>query len=176
MLNKKLGFTLIELMIVVMIVAIIAAIALPSYQNQVRKAAESHVTQEILKISELLEKHKAKNFTYRCFDLAAYYGGTANRSTLTLPIGATGNAVRYTITLGQSDNTNTPLVTAACSNPQTQALGSVNTWSIIVTKNTNNTLVGAKSYNYLINSRGLRCKNKASNLTTTACGEGAETW
>ncbi len=173
---KETGFTLIELMIVVIVISIIAAIAIPSYQNQVRKAAESNVTQEILKISELLEKHKAKNFTYRCFDLADYYGGDANRTNLTLPIGATGNAIRYTIVLGQADILNSPLVTAACSNPQTPTLVSANTWSILVTKNTNNNLVGAQSYNFLINSRGMRCKNKANNLTTTACGVGSEVW
>ena len=35
--NKNRGFTLIELMIVLVIVAIIVAIAWPSYQNQLRK-------------------------------------------------------------------------------------------------------------------------------------------
>lgn len=62
------GFTLIELMIVVVIIAIFAAIAIPSYQQYVMRANTSMAQQEMQKIAEQLERHKAKNFTYRGFD------------------------------------------------------------------------------------------------------------
>lgn len=61
------GFTLIELMVVVVILTIIAAIAIPNYQETVRKNKEAKAQQEILKVAEQLERHRARNFNYRNF-------------------------------------------------------------------------------------------------------------
>ena len=62
------GFTLVELMIVVVIIAIFAAIAIPSYQQFVRRAIASHAEQEMQRLATLLERHKSRNLNYRNFE------------------------------------------------------------------------------------------------------------
>ena len=83
------GFTLIELMLVLVLIAIFMVIAIPSYQEYVRRADASVVQQEMQKIAEQLARHKAKNFTYRGFDPAYIYGATGPMTSVILPQGAT---------------------------------------------------------------------------------------
>lgn len=53
--NKQQGFTLIELMIVVAIIGILAAIAVPAYQNYIRKAAYSEVVSSMASVKTAIE-------------------------------------------------------------------------------------------------------------------------
>lgn len=65
MMNKKsAGFTLIELMIVVAVVAILASIALPAYQDSVRKSRRADVMTKLLNIQLEEEKWRANNTKY----------------------------------------------------------------------------------------------------------------
>lgn len=162
------GFTLIELMVVVAIIAIIAAIAFPSYQAYTRRSSESLAQQEMQKIAEQLERHKAKNFTYRDFDPNFIYDVSGAMTSVTLPRGATGSAIKYTLTIRDAEDS-----TKLLTDTGIRARG----WAMRATA------ADARSYNLLMTSTGLRCKNKTSaniqfNTTTKMweCGVGGENW
>lgn len=89
---KKLqqGFTLIELMIVVAIIAILAAIAIPQYQNYVARAAVTKAIGEVsalrTPVEECLSRGADPSDTDEC-DNAVY---NSDDGTLTNTIGANG--------------------------------------------------------------------------------------
>lgn len=58
------GFTLIELMIVVAIVAVLAAVALPAYQDSVRKSRRADAITRIAELQQAQERWRANNATY----------------------------------------------------------------------------------------------------------------
>ncbi len=62
--NKEQGFTLMEIMITVAIVAILTAIAYPSYVKSVQKGKRSDAKVELLRIAQMQEGFFAQNMSY----------------------------------------------------------------------------------------------------------------
>ena len=63
------GFSLIELMVTVSIVAIIAAVAIPSYRQYVRRANRVDATAALLRLASNQERFYLQNNTYASNDL-----------------------------------------------------------------------------------------------------------
>lgn len=71
------GFTLIEMLIVVVIMSIVAAIAYSSYQGQIRKTRRADATTAINEIANRLEKFYSTCLTYTINLTAAMPGACA---------------------------------------------------------------------------------------------------
>lgn len=84
-LKKNEGFTLIELMIVIAIIGIIAAIAFPSYQDSVRKTRRANVQADLLEISSYMERIFTESASYTGATIASS-GKTNDFYTFTSPI------------------------------------------------------------------------------------------
>lgn len=87
------GFTLIELMIVVAIVAILAAIAYPSFADQIRKSRRSEAISNMQDVQLQLEKYRVDHPSYGTFAVPA----NASTSYYTVAMPAAG-ATSYTLT------------------------------------------------------------------------------
>ena len=146
--NFSKGFTLIELMIVVVLISVIVLIAMPNYQQYVRRAEASQVQQEMQNIAMELEKSKNRNFNYLGFEK----GNTANQISFG----------KYVITVRDGSNTSLDLT-------HDKALGQ--SW-VILAQTTD-----AKNFNFLFTSSGLKCKTYASStINYSDCGNDSEAW
>ena len=150
MMNQiKNGFTLIELMIIVMVIVILAAIAFPVYDAQVRKSDIAQAEAELARLTTELESYKTRNFSYRGFTPIA----------VVIPRGATGASVKYTITILDGSDTTKHLNDSG-------ALG--RGWVMTAIVNSTNTRLANKAESYLRNSQGINCKNVTASLISAS--------
>lgn len=163
--NKKTGFTLVELMIVVVIVAILTAIALPSYQQYVRRADLSVAKQVSLHIASELERFKSKNYSYKGFDPSFIYP-TYNKTKgeLYVPAGSTAVNAKYLLTLVDLDVKKPLTIETDNDGKETTTSQSIRglNWGINVKRNLNSEGLpkDPKNYDLLITSTGVQCMTR----------------
>ncbi len=92
--KKTTGFTLIELMVVVAIVGILAAIAIPSYQKFILRGHRAAAQAQMLYIANLEQQYILSN--------RVYAGGTGSDMGYALP-SEVASRYGYSIALGDAD-------------------------------------------------------------------------
>jgi len=111
------GFTLVELMIVVAIVAILAAIALPSYLKQIQQSRRTSAKTALLDVSSREERYYAVNNSYTTLANLGYTNAIGNGATSYLQIpSATEDYYNVSVTVGEPSSSYT--VTAAPTGAQ----------------------------------------------------------
>ncbi len=91
------GFTLIELMVVVIVVAILAAVALPSYADHVRKARRGQAKADMVEYAQMAERFHTVNNSYANFTLSG--------SSKTIQSPREGGTAQYSIVFSGNQNT-----------------------------------------------------------------------
>lgn len=177
--SKHSGFTLIELMIVVVILSIVAAIAIPSYRQYVKLNHEKRVKSLLQNYAIQLEQWRAKTLTYAGFtpsvlrknDSASNQGDfEADNITINYPGDSTAAQALYTITISAVSNDNPATFSAIKSSTLASR------WIIQATPNSNDFGL----LNLSIASNGVTCQNASSmsltNIWAGDCGTGGSKW
>ena len=146
---KQRGFTLMELMIVVAIVGIVASIAIPSYQESVRKSRRAAARAQLLEVAQYMQRFYSQNDSF-----AATPGGTA----VTIP-GDLARVPRTTASGAQSYTISFAAPASGASNP------SIASFRIQAVRRAGSPVAGDKCGDFTLENTGVR---NVVNATETA--------
>jgi len=110
--NRQNGFTLIELMIVIAIIGILAAVAVPAYSNYVTKSRRVDGQITLQEVAQQMERCRTQNFTYAgCPAAAATTLSESGYYNIAVTSGTTPDSTTFELTAtpvtGKSQATDT---------------------------------------------------------------------
>lgn len=100
---KQAGFTLIELMIVVMVMAVLIAVSFPAYQNQVERGRLSEGRSALMAVATEMERCFTRNGNYEGCDVPAT--SESGIYTIAVDVNGDGNTATYTATATRAEAT-----------------------------------------------------------------------